>query len=281
MTQISQIKKVKYTQFDANDYFRIHNSIRMKNKYSKNLIFLFSIAIAFTSCRARFYTPNRNPIPLFKKSGDVYLDLSSNLTNKIDLTGGYAIAKGVGAYVGYSKAFQSTSNGDSASGSTYRYNGEMLNFGLGYFLNENIDQSFRFEVYSDFAFGTFKNRVSGGNIQYFNGNFKRIGIMPNIGYSSLDNRFNMAYSLRLSNISFSNASISDNAYWRSDIERYQSKGSYQMVEQAMMFRFGSEQAKFQIQLASYHGLNADELVNAVPRWNASVMIGLVLTPQFR
>jgi hypothetical protein len=54
-----------------------------------------------------------------------------------------------------------------------------------------------------------------------------------------------------------------------------------MVEQAMMFRFGSEQAKFQIQLASYHGLNADELVNAVPRWNASVMIGLVLTPQFR
>ena len=105
--------------------------------------------------------------------------------------------------------------------------------------------------------------------------------MPNIGYSSLDNRFNMAYSLRLSNISFRNANISDNAYWRSDIERYQSKGSYQMVEQAMVFRFGSEQAKFQIQLASYHGLNADELVNAVPRWNASVMIGLVLTPQFR
>ena len=116
----------------------------MKYNYSKMALFLVGIVMAFASCRARFYTPNRNPIPLFKKSGDVYLDVSSNLTNKIDLTGGYAIAKGVGAYVGYGKAFQSTSNGDSVSGTTYRYNGEMLNFGLGYFLNEDIDQSFRF-----------------------------------------------------------------------------------------------------------------------------------------
>lgn len=253
----------------------------MKILKSNSLTISLLMLVLLSSCRARFYTPNRNPIPLFKKSGDAYFDLSSNLTNKIDLTGGYAIAKGVGAYVGYGKAFQSTSNGDSASGTTYRYNGEMLNLGLGYFLNEDIDQSLRFEIYGDYAFGTFKNKVSGGNNQFFNGNFQRVGIMPNIGYSSLDGRFNMAYSLRFSNISFSNASISDNSYWRSDIERYQSKGSYQMVEQAMMFRFGSDIAKFQIQLASYHGLNADELVNAVPRWNASVMIGLVLTPNFK
>lgn len=253
----------------------------MKLLRTSNLLILVLIVLAFASCRARFYTPNRNPIPLFKKSGDVYLDLSSNLTNKIDFTGGYALAKGLGAYIGYSKAFQNTSNGDSSAGTNYRYTGEMANFGLGYFLNENIDQTFRFEVYGDYAFGTFKNKVSGGNDQFFNGNFKRIGIMPNIGYSSLDGRFNMAYSLRYSTISFSNANISNTAFWRSDIERYQSKSSYQMIEQALMFRIGSDQAKFQIQLASYSGLNADELINAIPRWNASVMIGLVLTPQFR
>ncbi len=248
----------------------------MKNKYIRICLILAVLPIFLGSCRARFYTANRNPVPLFKRAGDVYLDGSTNLFNKIDFTAGFAPVKGLGTYVGYNRAFES-SGSDSIE--TRRYTGDMLNLGLGYFLDQDQSEQFRFEIYGDIGLGSFKNRVTTNNaIHFFNGNYTRIGIMPNFGYVSTDDHFAFAYSIRMSNIRFHNASLSDSSFWNNDLQRYNSKSSYGMVEQAMTFRVGSEKVKFQLQLASYHGLNSDELINAVPRWNASIMIGLVITP---
>jgi len=46
--------------------------MKIKNITVVNLFILSFIFL--TSCRARFYTPNRNPVPLFKNKGDLYLD---------------------------------------------------------------------------------------------------------------------------------------------------------------------------------------------------------------
>lgn len=236
------------------------------------------ISLLFGSCRARFYTPNRNPVPLFKNAGDLYLDASSNLLNKVDITVGLAPIKGVGTYVGLSKAFETINSDSNTNASARKYTGSMINLGFGYFLDQNISQNFRFEIYADLGLGNFNNKISGTDNHYFNGKYTRIGIMPNIGYTSSDNIFAWAYSIRMSNIRFHNEKISDNNFWQSDLERYNSKSSYGMLEQAMIFRIGSESLKFQIQLASYHGINSDELLNAIPAWNASVMFGIVFTP---
>ncbi len=239
------------------------------------------VSLVFSSCRARFYTPNRNPVPLYKNAGDAYFDFSTNLLNKLDITAGFAPVKSVGTYIGYARAHESnSSDSNNTTYQTGRYDGEMLNLGLGYFLNQETSQHFRFEIYGDLGIGSFKNVVTGNRSAHFNGNYTRIGIMPNFGYSSSDNAFQFAYSIRYSTIQFKNASIKDSAYWSSDITRYNSRGSYGMFEQALVFRAGSESVKFQLQLASYHGINTDEILNAIPRWNASVMFGIVITPNF-
>lgn len=247
----------------------------MKKKYFRLCLILVVLPLLLGSCRARFYTANRNPVPLFKRAGDVYLDASTNLLNKIDFTAGFAPVKGLGTYIGYNRAYESVGD-DSFERRTYT--GDMLNLGLGYFVDQDQSDQFRFEIYGDLGLGTFKNRVTGNKIEYFNGNYTRIGIMPNFGYVSTDDHFAFAYSIRMSSISFHNATVSDNSFWSSDLRRYNSKSSYSMVEQAMTFRVGSERVKFQLQLASYHGMNSDDIVNAIPRWNASIMIGLVITP---
>ena len=235
-----------------------------------------SASLFLGSCKARFYTPNRNPVPLYKNAGDAYFDLSSNLLNKADFTAGFAPVKGLGTYIGYHGSTMSTGS-DTAEKRIH--NGEMLNLGLGYFVSEDISSQFRFEIYGDLGLGRFYNKVSDvGLNQYFNGNYTRIGIMPNFGYTSSDNHFAFAYSVRMSSIRFSNESISSLSYWQDDYARYKSKASYGMVEQAMLFRVGSDKVKFQLQLASYHGINSDEVLNAIPRWNASIMVGVVLTP---
>lgn len=256
----------------------VYKYIIMQIKSSMIPVGFLVASLFFGSCRARFYTPNRNPVPLFKNAGDLYIDASSNLLNKVDITAGIAPIKGVGTYIGYGSAFQSVDSDSGTNASTRKYNGSMLNLGLGYFLTEDISQQFRFEIYADLGLGNFNNKISGADNQFFNGKYTRIGIMPNIGYTSSDNHFAWAYSVRMSNIRFHSENISDNNFWQNDIERYNSRSSYGLLEQAMIFRVGSEAVKFQMQIASYHGLNSDEVYNAIPTWNASIMIGVVFTP---
>ncbi|MCC6817383.1 MAG: hypothetical protein IT245_00625, partial [Bacteroidia bacterium] len=180
------------------------------NKHKKSSVIYLAIlsVIVLGSCRARFYTPNRHPVPLFREKGEIFFDASTNLFNKVDFTAGASLTNNLGAYIGYGGSTQ-TFGSDSANNLKYSYKGNLLNVGLGYYLNREQSENFRFELYGDYVTGTFRNKVTGANSEFFNGNLKRIGIMPTFGYRSSDDAFSIAYSIRFSQLSFLNASISD------------------------------------------------------------------------
>jgi hypothetical protein len=244
-------------------------------KQSTQILLICSFVLFLGACRARFYTPNRNPIPLFKQKGDVFIDGSTNLINKYDLTLGYALTHDIAAYAGYAGAgIQGDFPDEDSINDRYKYAGNMLNLGVGYFLNQDISEHFRFEVFADYGRGNYRNSVNGDANNFFNGQFQRIGIMPNIAYAN--NNFSIAYSMRASQISFSNASISDTAFWSSDIRRLNSRDNYMMLEQCIQFRFGFEHVKFQAQFAAYNTLNSNDENNALPEFNASIMVGIAI-----
>lgn len=252
----------------------------MKLKIYTSAVLFVLLTCLLTSCRAIFYTPNRNPVPLFKNKGDIYIDASTNLANKVDLTAGYAISNNLAGYIGFGGAREQAYHTDSSGGGSvekkYLYNGEMFNMGFGYFLNREQSENFRLEVFGDLAYGSFRNREESTNNRFFNGRYTRIGVMPNFGYTSSNNRFSVAYSIRLSRLTFANANVSDTGFWRSDINRLNNKPAYGLLEHGLTVRAGFEYVKFQTQFSIYHGLNADGETDAVPGINYSLMFGVVV-----
>jgi hypothetical protein len=252
----------------------------MTKKTSFNVILILALPFLLASCKATFYTPNRNPVPLFKKKGDLYIDASTNFVKKADLTVGYAIIEGIGAYAGYSGAYGLQDITDSSSNNySKRYSGQMYNFGLGYFLSEEQSERLRFEIYADYGMGNYRNKViDNGSNQFLNGNYQRLGIMPNVGFYSRSGKLSLAYSLRYSMITFNNTSYSNLKYWQSDLDRLNHRGSYRLLEHCVNFRVGGEHVKFQLQGALYHNLDSKDIgyTNAIPMLNASLMFGIVV-----
>jgi hypothetical protein len=248
----------------------------MKKNYTVVIHIWFLLALFLCSCRAKFYTPNRNPILLFEEKGDVFADASvSTSLTKYDATIAYALTNNIGAYAGYSKSVIKGRLTDSTNPTDYKYTGDMLNLGLGYFLNRNTSKHLRFEIFADYGLGNYTNNVSqNGKAYFFDGNYQRVGIMPNIALSS--GNFSIAYSARLSQIMFYNPQISDRVFWNDDIKRLESRGSYQLIEHCIQFRHGFRHIKFQMQVAAYHALNSKEDSNALPGFVPSVMFGIVL-----
>lgn len=246
----------------------------MTNKYFHLFAAVVLSSVLFSSCRARFYTPNRHPVPLFRNAGDLYFDASTNMFNKGDVTAGAAISKNIAAYAGIAVAGQNFGS-DTGGMNSFKYRGNMLNVGLGYFINQDQSENFRFEIFGDYGNGNFKNTVSGQDNAFFNGRYQRIGIMPTFGYRSSDNIFAVGYSARFSQIRFYNAKLDNPIFWSADLDRYNSKPSYALLEHALSFRFGGEKLKFQIQMAGYQGINAAELTDAVPHFNFALMAGAV------
>jgi len=243
---------------------------------TKNTGYLISFVLLFSLCRAVFYTPNRNPVPLFEESGDLYVDVSTNLVTKADFTAGLALTESIGAYGSYSTAKQSNTNTTTNTEYKYQYNGNMVNLGLGYFVNKEKSDRTRFEIFGDFASGTYNNKYtdSGTNL-YLNGQYTRIGIMPNIGFTNHETNFSFAYSVKLSRITFSNMKTNDALFWKNDIERLKSKTSYGTIEHALNIRYGFDKVKFQFQFGVYQGINSDESLNAIPKLNFSSQFGVV------
>lgn len=239
------------------------------------ILYAFTLSSILTSCKARFYTPNRNPIPLFKEKGDLYADVSTDLATKGDITVGYAITDYLGCYAGYGGARVTTVN-DTANGFKVKYYGDMMNLGLGYFMNQEKSKNLRFEIFGDVGLGTFKNKTFGlPNNFYLNGNYIRIGIMPNIGYTTPNEILHCGYSMRLSNISFYNTTVGNTNYWQYDINRLEYRPSYNLMEHAFMVRVGGKNVKFQTELAFYHVFNNQPTDNAIQTFNSSLMIGVV------
>ncbi|MES2616463.1 MAG: hypothetical protein V4613_01210 [Bacteroidota bacterium] len=246
----------------------------------KTLLYIQALALTIVllgSCRARFYTPNHHPMPLFREKGDFFANASTNLATRIDLTGGYALTDNLGLYAGYGGSTLSNTSTDSINNTKEKskYAGNMFNMGMGYFLNRKSSEEFRFEIFGDMAIGNYRNSYSGnGPLRYLNGNFIRIGIMPNIGYTSSENDLHFGYSIRLSSIAFANDKYNDSAFWKNDLERLKRRPNYGMFEHAFTFRIGGEQLKFQAQIGLQHGLNSDEYVNAIPFINFTLLAGL-------
>jgi hypothetical protein len=246
----------------------------MTNKYFYLFAAVVLSSVLFSSCRARFYTPNRHPVPLFRNAGDMYFDASTNMFNKGDVTAGAAISKNIAAYAGIAVAGQNFGS-DTGGMNSFKYRGNMLNVGLGYFINQDQSENFRFEIFGDYGNGNFKNTVSGQDNTFFNGRYQRIGIMPTFGYRSSDNMFAVGYSARFSQIRFYNEKLDNPIFWSEDLKRYNSKPSYALLEHALSFRFGGEKLKFQIQMAGYQGINAAEITDAIPHFNFALMAGAV------
>lgn len=262
----------------------------------KTLILAFLLtSVLLTSCinSARFYTANRNPLPMFKNKGDVYIDFSTNITNKADLTAGYALTNNVGGYIGIAGAKEQNKDKSDPTNNypytsiytRYHYNGEMFNYGFGYFINQKQSSKFRFEIFGDLGMGYYNNTVdfsqsgtSKRDDKSFSGNYKRMGGLMNLGYSSFKGLLTYGYSIRLSNISFSNANISDPVYYRRDQERLNHKPDYQLLEHAIFCKIGYGVVKGQIQFAFYHGLNASPEIDAVQELNGALMFGVVINP---
>ena len=190
-TKSNQYKsKIEHSPINLLNVVSLYKPIPMiMKKY--NYIFIVSMACVFlmSACRARFYTPNRNPVPLFQNAGDLYVDASTNLVNKYDLTAGYALTKNIGAYAGYAGSalkttYTYTDSNNTTTSTTNeqkRYNGDMLNLGIGYFLNKAESSQFRFEVFGDLALGNYRNSYnSNGKNVFLNGNFTRIGLSPTL-----------------------------------------------------------------------------------------------------
>lgn len=244
-------------------------------------LLLVSVIVLLASCKAVFYTPNRNPMPLFKQQGDVYVDASTNLFSKADLTAGIAPVKGFAAYAGYSISgytSRTTQIDSPFTTDTKLYRGNMLNLGAGYFIPQDISPNLRFELFGDLGLGHFKNSISGETNGYFNGQYTRMGLMPNIGYSSTSQLFSIAYSLRASNIRFHSADYTNASYYGDDIKRFNHKHDYQMLEHALMTRFGTESIKLQLQIGFQQNLGADDYLDPLPPYNMSLNFGIVFQP---
>jgi hypothetical protein len=251
-------------------------------KSFKLFIALFIISL-LSSCKAVVYTPNRNPIPLYKQKGDVYVDASTNLFSKVDLTAGVAPVNGLGLYAGYNASgytSRTTTIDSPIITNTKLYRGNMINLGAGYFVPQDISPNLRFEVFGDLGLGQFKNKSTGETNAFFNGKYTRIGIMPNIGYTSTDQIFSIAYSLRACNIRFHSAEINNVPYYSDDYKRYSRKHDYNMMEHAVMARVGTEAVKLQLQVAVQQNIGADDYLDPLPPYNMSINFGIVFTPNY-
>lgn len=246
--------------------------------------------VLLSACGKRFYTPNSNPLPLFKNRGDVYFNASTNLINKVDGTLGYAVANGFGTYVATARSREKYSYNSYLNGSSFPstytniHNGYLFNFGAGYFLPEKISEQFRFEIFGDLALGNYYNTYAysaGGastpTRSYITGDYKRMGVLTNVAYNCCDNFLTIAYTARISNISFSKFSTDNVAVWEDEINKLNSRSSYNLLEHGISFTVGKGRIKYQNQVGFFHGMNSQgEDKSAVQQTNYLFSAGITI-----
>lgn len=254
-----------------------------------NFLFAFILVIASSSCYTpRFYTPNSNPTPLFKTSGDIHVNGSSNCINKGDLTLGYALTNGIAAYAAFGGSSERTSTGFFRADIAYKSIGYFRNYGLGYYLNEGQSQRFRFETFADLTFGGYKiikypaydeyyNQL--GNTAYLYGKYRKIGLLSNIAYSNRSQNFHYGYTFRFSNIDFYGFRYEEESRLGIEKSRLTNKPNYFLYEHGIFCRYGRKVA-FQCQFSLYHGIGGSEDNDAVQKLNGALMIGFLINTNF-
>jgi len=255
-----------------------------------NLILIVFLLVLFCSCYTpRYYTPNINPVPLFKDKGDIYMNASTNFLNKGSATIGASPFDGMGMYAGVAGAYEGSKskhyspNPPSNLNYIYhRYKGGMANFGAGYYLNNDNSEHFRFEIYGDFAFGSYQNmRLSSPSNftldSIIKGRYNRIGLLTNIGYNSPNENFSIAYTCRLSHLNFSDPTIIGKYDWKNEMAKLNNKSGYgyDLMEHGISICKGDSDIKYQTQISLFHGFNSrGNTYDALQNFNFSINFGV-------
>ncbi len=252
----------------------------------------FSVVLALfsSSCLSpRYYTPNRIPVPLFKNKGDYYIDASSNFINKGDLTFGYAFNRGLAAYAGAGFSLESTSSFILRPEFHYSSEGQLLNFGLGYYLNNFNSNGFRFEIFSDMVLGRIGiTKFPGydeyhrqlGNTAYLSGNYRKIGLLSNIAFASVSKPMEYGYSVRAGKLNFYNLSFKEKQRLEGEINSINYNPHYFLIEHGGFLRYGRK-VSLQLQFSIYHGLYSNPELSPVQGLNMSMLLGVVIKPKLR
>lgn len=254
-------------------------------------IFCLMLFILITGCgrqKALLYSPTRNPTPLFKNKGDFYTDISLGFV-KSEITVGYAPTNFAAFYVGCSGGINNQSNDAiilrPATYTKFRYNQENYNFGVGYFLKQDLSQNFRFEIFGDCGIGDFYNEnevhwrnssattlsaLNTSKSYQLSGHYQRIGIMPNFCFQSPKKRTSFTYSLRASRLKYSNLNYNDSTYWE-QYSAFNEHSSSNLFEHNFSFSISkSEHLKLQLNFGISHYNNANKYAIT----NSSIMFGL-------
>ncbi len=259
----------------------------------RNQLNLFFISIpclilGFSSCLTpRFYTPNRNPVPLFTHKGDIYTDISTNAVNKADVTMGYALCDGLAGYAGFGMSSESSLSFLFRPETSFNTEGQIQNYGLGYFLSQKKSERFRFELFGDMGIGKYKITLDPnpdysyrpvGKTAYLSGQYRKIGALMNIGYSGNERLIQYGYTARFSNLKFYNTSYVEKERLGDEIARLNNKPHYYLLEHGAYFKVGRKWVMFQAQWSFYHGLYVNPATSPIQKFTMSWMIGLVLKP---
>lgn len=242
----------------------------------KNQTCLF-IPILLSSCYTRFYYNVRNPIPLFKNKGDLYLDGSSKFGNNAEVTAGYALTNGLALYSGMSYTSKYTT-------SFYReyVHGESIfktnNFGLGYFKNEDKNVFNRFEIFADYSSGKFsvwEYDMDEGGYNSYVGRFNKYGVLMNLSNTNMKNTYTQGLSIRAGLLQYHHMQASRPDYWRHYNSMLNSP-QHVIFEPAYFGRIGRGNLKFQFQI----GFNCAQNIGPFISYPSAV-IGLVFNPNLK
>ncbi len=201
-----------------------------------NKLILFGVAIAFSSCSPKYYTPNTQNVPLISEKGETNLTLSGN-GNQVEFQGAYGITENIAIQANgglFIPADLDNGNGGS---------GKFIEFGAGYF--KPVTEKLIFETYGILGFGNFENHISdvaGGDIS---ANILRVGIQPSLGFKS--KYFSAALSSRFVNLMYSK--IEGNLIYEGlgQVDYLKDNSSNFLVEPAITLRTGFEKVKLQLQ----------------------------------
>ncbi len=248
----------------------------MKIHYKYFIGAVMIISLLLSSCAPQFYSPVRNPTPLFKNKGDIYIDASVKPESNGEITAGYAITNNFAAYAGFlSSSFYTKSPYKSVRGTSTM---KMSNIGIGFYKNQINSPRDRLEIFGEYAMGHYNlterdNNYLGGQKQFFRGNINRISLLINFGSTSLNGKFTQGYSVRLGNLLFSDNTVSHQDYWVHYL-RMLNQHEHHIMEHAYFGRFGNGDVKLQYQLALYHAFNT----GPNSEFNAGLVLGIVINP---
>lgn len=249
-------------------------------------VIVVASCMGLSSCMTpRFYTPNRNPVPGFRNKGEIYIEAATNISNKFDGTLGYAFGKGLACYAGAGYSSESSSNFILKPYRAFECTNFIQNYGIGYYLNEEKSARFRFEIYADACLGKYDivkypehddYYRAKGKTGYISGQYRRFGMLINIGRLSKRKTLQSGYTCRLSRLDFHNSTFVNPESVEEEIARLYSKPNYFLIEHGYYIKAGRGPVRFTAQFAVYHGLYTNSESKAVQQLNMNYIFGIAV-----